>query len=119
MMGLGRKNTSSIKNTGNDDPPPPPPPGGGGPQARQKLRVGESAGSAAAVSGGNMISSPLPTPAPAKPAAKGSVLSRIAKADAGEVMARGARAAVTLGLTEAPAILRAGKTVLDYAKTKK
>lgn len=114
-MGLGRKNTSSIKNTGSgDDPPPPPPPGGGGPQARQKLRVGESAGSAAALSGGNMISSLPPTPT--KPAAKGSVLSRIAKADAGEVMARGARAAVTLGASEVPAAV---KSVLDYVKSKK
>lgn len=111
-MGMGRKNTS-IKNTGGGDDPPPPP-GGGGPQARQKLRVGESAGSAAALSGGNMISSPPPPPA--KPAAKGSVLSRIAKADAGEVMARGARAAVTLGASEVPAAVR---SVLDYVKSKK
>lgn len=114
-MGLGRKNTSSIKNTGSgDDPPPPPPPGGGGPQARQKLRVGESAGSAAALSGGNMISSPPPPPAKPAPAAKsaGSVLGRLANMDAG----RAVRAVATGGLTEAPALAR---TVLDYAKSAK
>lgn len=106
-MGRGR-NTSNIVNNGGGDPP-----GGGGPQmqVRQKLRVGESAGAAAASASGGAVLANIPSPAPRPETGGGSVLSRLANMDAG----RAVRAVATGGLSEAPAAV---KTILNHAKKK-
>lgn len=107
-MGRGRNTSNIVNNNGGD---PPGGGGGGGPQIRQKLRVGESAGSAAASASGGAMLANIPSPAPRPASGGGSVLSRLANMDAG----RAVRALATGGLSEAPAAV---KTVLDHAKKK-
>lgn len=96
-MGRARNNNNS------NNPPPPPPPGGG---VQQKLKIGESAGSAAATQTHGRAQQPTIAPPPPRLPVGGMI------GLAGTVLDGHRRAAVGIG----KAAVSVGRTVLDAAR---